>query len=67
VAGRLVPQEATRLGAADTAPVAGKLNKQIADEMNLAELTIKAHMSAIFRKLGVNNRTQAILMLEGRG
>ena len=56
MAGRLVPQEATRLGAADTAPVAGKLNKQIADEMNLAELTIKAHMSAIFRKLGVNNR-----------
>ena len=59
----LTAAQARVLAAAAT----GKLNKQIAYEMNLAEPTIKAHMSAIFKKLGVNNRTQAILKLEGRG
>jgi len=39
----------------------GHLNKQIAAELGLTEATIKAHMSAIFRKLGVVNRAQAIL------
>lgn len=39
----------------------GKLNKQIAGELELTEATVKAHLSAIFRKLGVLNRTQAIL------
>lgn len=39
----------------------GKLNKQIATEMAITEATVKAHLTAIFRKLGVNNRTQAIL------
>ncbi|GAA0646397.1 response regulator transcription factor [Brevundimonas lenta] len=39
----------------------GKLNKQIAAEMELTEGTVKQHMSAIFRKLGVNNRSQAIV------
>jgi DNA-binding NarL/FixJ family response regulator len=39
----------------------GRLNKQIADDMGITEATVKAHMTAIFRKLGVNNRTQAIL------
>lgn len=39
----------------------GKLNKQIAGELDVTEATVKAHMSAIFRKLGVLNRTQAIL------
>ncbi len=55
----LTQAQARVLAAAAT----GKLNKQIAYEMNLAEPTIKAHMSAIFKKLGVNNRTQAILAL----
>ena len=41
----------------------GKLNKQIAYELNVSEATIKAHMTAIFRKLGVKNRTQAVIML----
>ncbi len=41
----------------------GLLNKQIAWEMDISEATVKAHMTAIFRKLGVNNRTQALLML----
>lgn len=43
------------------AMVDGKLNKQIAAEMNLTEGTIKQHVSAILRKLDVNNRTQAVL------
>lgn len=39
----------------------GKLNKQIAFELNVAEATVKAHMTAILRKLNVLNRTQAAL------
>jgi len=39
----------------------GRLNKQIAGDMNLSEATVKAHLTAIFRKLKVSNRTQAIL------
>lgn len=41
----------------------GDLNKQIAVDLGVSEATIKAHLSAIFRKLGVTNRTQAILMM----
>lgn len=41
----------------------GLLNKQIAYEMGISEATVKAHMTAIFRKLGVSNRTQALLVL----
>ncbi|MCB2077092.1 MAG: response regulator transcription factor [Novosphingobium sp.] len=40
----------------------GKLNKQIAHEMEISEATVKAHMTAIFRRLGVFNRTQAVLI-----
>lgn len=43
----------------------GLLNKQIAYELNVSEATIKAHMTAIFRKLRVNNRTQAVILLNG--
>lgn len=43
---------------------AGKLNKQIAYDMHVTEATVKAHISAIFRKLGVSTRTQAVLMVE---
>jgi len=39
----------------------GKLNKQIAADLELTEGTVKQHVSAIFKKLGVNNRSQAIL------
>ncbi|MDB5738884.1 MAG: hypothetical protein JWO65_2552 [Sphingomonas bacterium] len=42
----------------------GRLNKQIAGDLGVTEATIKAHMTAIFRKLGVNNRTQAILAMQ---
>jgi len=37
----------------------GQLNKQIADALNIQERTVKAHMSEIFSKLEVRNRTQA--------
>lgn len=43
--------------------VQGLLNKQIAWELNVTEATIKAHITEIFRKLGVHSRTQAVLML----
>lgn len=41
----------------------GWLNKQIGYELGVTEATIKAHITAIFRKLGVSNRTQAVIML----
>lgn len=41
--------------------VAGKSNKVIAYELDVAESTIKAHVSAILRKLKVSSRTQAVL------
>lgn len=41
----------------------GRLNKQIADDLGIQERTVKAHMSAIFEKLGVRNRTQAGVFL----
>lgn len=41
----------------------GWLNKQIAHELNVTEATIKAHVTVILRKLGVNNRTQAVVQL----
>lgn len=39
----------------------GLLNKQIAYELSVSEATVKAHMTAIMRKLGCNNRTQVAL------
>lgn len=43
--------------------VEGMLNKQIAYELDVKEATIKAHMTEIFRKLGVQSRTQAVLAI----
>lgn len=43
---------------------AGKPNKQIAYEMSLAEATVKAHITALLRRLGVQNRTQAAVLVE---
>lgn len=40
----------------------GRLNKQIAWDLGVSEATIKAHVTAVLRKLGVNNRTQAVLL-----
>lgn len=42
----------------------GLLNKQIAYELSVSEATVKAHVTAIFRKLGVRTRTQAALLLQ---
>ncbi len=43
---------------------AGKLNKQIAYDLSIAETTVKAHVTAIMRKLGVHSRTQAVLIAQ---
>ncbi|MBH0113185.1 response regulator transcription factor [Novosphingobium sp. YJ-S2-02] len=45
----------------------GQLNKQIAHELGVSEATIKAHMTAIMRKLDVTNRTQAALVARSMG
>lgn len=39
----------------------GRLNKQIAFDLGVTEATIKAHLTGVFRKLGVQNRTQAVI------
>ena len=41
----------------------GLLNKQIAYDLHVSEATIKAHATAIFRKLNVRNRTQAVIAI----
>ncbi len=40
----------------------GQLNKQIAYQLNISEATVKSHVSAILQKLGVNSRTQAVIL-----
>lgn len=45
----------------------GQLNKQIAHSLGIAEATVKAHMTAIMRKLDVKNRTQAALVARSLG
>jgi DNA-binding NarL/FixJ family response regulator len=40
----------------------GRLNKHIAYDLQITEATVKAHMTAILRKLGAANRTQAVLL-----
>ncbi|WP_158970133.1 response regulator transcription factor [Paraglaciecola sp. L3A3] len=40
----------------------GLLNKQIGYNLNIATATVKAHVTAIFKKLHINNRTQAVLI-----
>ena len=54
--GELTPQQYRILLMLDE----GLLNKQIAWELDITEATVKAHMTAIMRKLAVNNRTQAV-------
>lgn len=45
----------------------GLLNKQIAYELNVSEATIKAHVTAILRKLSVHSRTQAVIAAQRLG
>jgi DNA-binding NarL/FixJ family response regulator len=53
----LTPQQARVLGMLSE----GLLNKQIAYELGVSEATVKAHVSAILQKLGVESRTQAVI------
>lgn len=54
----LTPQQRVVLGHL----VAGRLNKQIAYELDVSMTTIKAHVSAILQKMNVFSRTQAVIM-----
>lgn len=54
----LTPQQKVVLGLV----VAGKLNKQIAYELDVSMTTVKAHVSAVLAKLNVYSRTQAVIM-----
>ncbi|MHB2267112.1 response regulator transcription factor [Aliihoeflea sp. PC F10.4] len=56
----LTPQQSRVL----TMLAEGLLNKQIAYELGVSEATIKAHVSAILQKLGVDSRTQAVIRLQ---
>ena len=59
----LTPQQARVLGMIGE----GRLNKQIAYELGVSEATVKAHVSAILQKLGVDSRTQAVIRLSRIG
>ena len=45
----------------------GLLNKQIAFKLGVSEATVKAHVSAILQKLGVDSRTQAVIAISKIG
>lgn len=45
----------------------GLLNKQIAFHLGIAEATVKAHMTALMRKLNVRNRTQVAIAAQSMG
>lgn len=47
--------------------VQGIANKEIAAQLNLAEATVKMHVTSIFKTLGVANRTQAVITAEKLG
>lgn len=40
----------------------GLLNKQIAADLSISEATVKAHITAVFKKLSINNRSQAVII-----
>ena len=45
----------------------GMSNRQIGVELNIAEQTVKNHLSSAMRKLSLHDRTQAVVMALGRG
>lgn len=59
----LTPQQTRDL----TMLAEGLLNKQIAFELGVSEATVKAHVSAVLQKLGVDSRTQAVILLSRIG
>lgn len=59
----LTPQQNRVLGMLSE----GLLNKQIAYELNVSEATVKAHVSAVLLKLGVDSRTQAVIIVNKIG
>ena len=68
------PEDANRDGALTQRDVtllrllaAGYNNKQIANELNLAESTVKNNLSALFHKIDVRDRTQAVLYAFAEG
>jgi DNA-binding NarL/FixJ family response regulator len=54
---KLTPREITILESV----AAGFSNKEIADKLNLVEGTVKVHLANIYKKLKVNDRTQAVM------
>ncbi|WP_409525866.1 response regulator transcription factor [Nitrincola sp. MINF-07-Sa-05] len=50
-----------------TAVVKGGSNKEIANELDITERTVKAHLSSVFEKLGVRDRMHLLLIMKGRG
>ena len=59
---KLTPREQEVL----TLLAVGRQNRDIARELNLREITVRYHLKNIYRKLEVNNRTQAVKMALGR-
>ncbi|MEZ5464048.1 MAG: response regulator transcription factor [Lysobacteraceae bacterium] len=59
----LTPQQFRVLGMVG----AGLLNKQIAYELDVSEATVKAHMTAVLRKLGAHSRTQVAVLVSRLG
>jgi len=47
--------------------VHGKSNKEIAEDLGISEATVKCHVSVILLRLGVNDRTQAVIAALQRG
>lgn len=44
----------------------GKTNKEVARELSITERTVKAHLGAVFEKLGVRDRLQLVLVMSGK-
>ena len=61
-AARLTPREAEVLGLVRR----GLANKQIARRLGISERTVKAHLTTVFQRIGVADRTQAALWAERR-
>ena len=66
---RATPQNALTLRQLEVINMLGRgfSNKEIARQLDVAERTVKAHMSAVFEALNVRNRTQAVLAAQQRG